>query len=332
MSYVIFLVVGLVLGAVVEWIAHPAPNPDGSRRKRSKAKVIGWTAGVFVLLLAVLGVGGWLWANSVFNKIARVDAGPALRHGGGSGTNYLLVGTDNRPGVSGNRTDSMIVLRLQGGTAKMMSIPRDLWVTRADNGQKGKLNGAYNGGPQALIKTITEQIGIPIDRYMEINYVQFAGLVDSIGGITINFLYPAIDRGSGLVVPNAGAVKLNGAQALAFVRSRHYINIINGQEVPDNRNDFGRQMRQQTFLRTVLAKLAGSKNPFKLMKAATEVSHGLKIDNEMRLTDAIHLAWGMAGKNPETITLPTQDAGISSTSALALQQPGAQQAIAQFQN
>jgi LCP family protein required for cell wall assembly len=214
----------------------------------------------------------------------------------------------------------------------MMSIPRDLWVTRADNGQKGKLNGAYNGGPQALIKTITTELGIPIDRYMEINYVQFAGLVDSIGGITINFLHPAIDRGSGLVVPNAGAVTLNGAQALAFVRSRHYIDIIDGKEVPDNKNDFGRQARQQTFLRTVLAKLAGSKNPLKLMHAATEVSHGLKIDNQMRLTDAIRLGWGMAGKTPQTIQLPTQDAGISTTAALALTQPGAQQAIALFQN
>ncbi|MCU1351065.1 MAG: putative lytR family regulatory protein [Acidimicrobiales bacterium] len=332
MSLLIWLVVGIALGVGAEHlVARRGRAGDGAPRRRSRKRIVLWSLGGLFGLLLVLVVGGWLWANHVFNSIERVQVGAALRHGGGHGTNYLLVGTDNRANVQGSRTDSMIVLRIQGGSVKMMSIPRDLWVTRADNGQKGKLNGAYNGGPQPLIRTIEgNDLQIPIDHYMEINYVSFAGLVDSIGGIQIEFLHPAIDRGSGLVVDHAGTVTLNGDQALAFVRSRHYTDIVDGREVPDNQNDFGRQARQQAFLRAVLGKLAGSKNPVTLLRSAGKLSKGLKIDDRMRLTDAISLAWNVAGKTPETVKLPTHAAPVSSTAALALDQPAAEQLLAPF--
>ncbi|MCU1453735.1 MAG: cell envelope-related transcriptional attenuator [Acidimicrobiales bacterium] len=336
----LWLILGLALGVGAERLVYRVRNKGdldahglGPRRRRSRKRIVVWSLVGLLALILVAGVGGWLWANSVFNKIQRVQAGSALRHGGGAGTNYLLVGTDNRPDplVTGSRTDSMIVLRVQGGSVKMMSIPRDLWVTRADNNQKGKLNGAYNGGPKALIQTIAgNDLRIPIDRYMEINYTQFGDLVNAIGGINIDFLYPALDRGSGLVVNQTGSVHLDGTQALAFVRSRHYTSIINGQEVPDNQNDFGRQARQQMFMRAVLHKLAGTKNPLTLMSGATKLSHGLKIDEQMRLTDAMWLAWRMAGKSPETVKLPTKDAGLGGVAALSLVQPDAEAVLAPF--
>src|SRR4029077_3972569 len=100
---------------------------------------------------------------------------------------------DARAAVAGNRSDSMIIMRIAGGKATMMSIPRDLWVTIANSGRQQKINAAFNAGPQNLIHTIDQNLGIPVDRYMEISFDAFGKLVDGMGGVVINFPNPAFD-------------------------------------------------------------------------------------------------------------------------------------------
>jgi len=343
MTLVVWLVIGVVVGVIGEQIAHavqvrredqaidPALRPERPKRKRSKGKIALVSLLALVLVVAAVGVGSWFWARAKFNEIERVEVGPALRHGGGTGTNYLLVGTDARAEVTGNRSDSMIILRVADGKPTMMSIPRDLWVTIADSGREQKINAAFNGGPQNLIRTIDENLGIPVDRYMEISFDSFGALVDAMGGVTIDFPHPAFDTMSGLNVTETGPVTLNGEQALAYVRSRHYTEIIDGKEVPDNQNDFGRQLRQQTFLRVVLAKLASSKNPITLAGNSSKLADGLRIDDEMRFTDAISLGWDMAGKNPESVRLPVLPLRVQGQAALELDQPDADKVLAQFE-
>src|SRR3546814_19221755 len=68
---------------------------------------------------------------------------------------------------------------------------------------------------------------------LEVDFVSFASLVDSLGGITIEFPNPAYDRNSGLDVQQAGPVTLDGPQALAYVRSRHLVEVFDGQDRPD---------------------------------------------------------------------------------------------------
>jgi hypothetical protein len=58
-------------------------------------------------------------------------------------------------------------------------------------GEEGRLNATYNAGPANLIAAVTQNFGIPIDRYLEIDFVSFAGLVDSFGGIDVDFANPA---------------------------------------------------------------------------------------------------------------------------------------------
>ena len=91
----------------------------------------------------------------------------------------------------------------------MLSIPRDLIVQIADTNQKERINSAYNvdlgGGPARLIKTVQKSLGIPIHRYMEVDFVTFAGLVDAVGGITIDFPYPAFDNNTGLDIKTGRA-------------------------------------------------------------------------------------------------------------------------------
>jgi LCP family protein required for cell wall assembly len=271
-----------------------------------------------VAILVVLGmVGTFLYARSIFNRIDRVEVSESLTSAE-NGTNYLIVGSDSRENVTGEgdagfngaeapggqRADTIMLLHLEGGKAQMLSIPRDLYVPIAGTDGSQKINAAYNGGPTQLVDTVTQSLGIPIDRYMEVDFVSFAGLVDGLGGITIDFPLPARDTHSGLWVPQTGLVELNGEQALAYVRSRHFEQMQpSGEWVEDPRADLGRMERQRAFLTEVIGKLSDTRNPFSLAGAAGDMSTGLRIDDEMSFFDAIRLGWGMRGKTPEALDL-----------------------------
>jgi LCP family protein required for cell wall assembly len=297
------------------------------------------------LLLLAAVIGGWLYGRSVFNRIEKVQVSDVLSHGG-DGTNYLVVGSDSRdpeaiaeaglnPDAFGDdgtsqRSDTMLLLRFVDGEAKMMSIPRDLYVPIAETNGSAKVNSAYRGGPRRLILTIQQALGIPIHHYLEVDFVSFASLVDSIGGVTINFPNPAFDDNSGLKVDTAGPVELDGPQALAYVRSRHYVETIDGKQREDPTADLGRVTRQQAFLKAVFSKLGESRNPVTLARAASSASSGLRIDDAMGLTDAARLAWRLRSLDPTPVVLPVENGRNGAGAVLFLVQPAAEDALAQF--
>lgn len=342
------LAAGLVLGVVAERLVGPGRSavdaaqvgsgaaPGLRPRRRSRLRILGWSALAVVVLLVVGAVGGYLWAKSVFDKIDKVDVSAQLSHG--SGTNYLLVGSDNgkqggvqREGVQGARSDTIMILRVQDGKAKMLSLNRDLFVDNPATGEKGRLNATYNAGPANLVAAVTRNFQIPIDRYIEIDFESFGGLVDSFGGIDIDFANPALDRGSGLNVPEAGRAHLDGDQALAYVRSRYYTEVIGGKEVPQGGlPDVNRTLRQQTFLREIMKKAGSKKNPATLMSAATKMSAGLVVDDDMTLVDAMRFAWRMGRLNPVTVQLPVVPRTTSGGAAVLDLGPGAGEILAQF--
>ncbi len=299
-----------------------------------------------LVLPLVLVVAGLAWANWKFSQIERVDVGSVLDAGGGGGTNYLIVGSDSREGIDtgdpnagaiigegapgGQRSDTIMVLRVDGGDAKMLSIPRDLFVTVAGTGAESRINTAYNEGPATLIRTVQENLDIPVHRYVEVDFVTFAGLVDAVGGVTIDFPNPAFDEGSGLAVEQSGPVELDGAQALAYVRSRQYTEVIGGERVVDPTGDLGRVLRQQQFLRAVLGKAGGSRNPITLMRVASAVAGGIRIDDEMGLLDALGLAWRMGSLDPESLPLPTVPFRSGGAAVLGLDDGAAPAVLDQF--
>ena len=93
-------------------------------------------------MLAVGSVGTYFWADSKLHRevdLSKVEDRPPQ----GKGTNYLIVGSDSREGLSarekkelhtggsaeGRRTDSMMILHTGDNGTTMMSLPRDSWVT-----------------------------------------------------------------------------------------------------------------------------------------------------------------------------------------------------------
>lgn len=331
--------------------APPPASPKARRRRRLLRRPrLRWILAVAGLLPLLLAAAGWWYASAKFGQIDRVPVSSVLTPTDGHGTNYLILGSDSREAVvaagatdpnvqpnaeapSGQRSDTMMVLRTTGSGATIMSIPRDLFVTLPD-GRQGRINGAYNDGPAAVIQTIQSNLRIPIHRYIEVDFVTFSSLVDALGGITLGadvIPCPAYDPRAGLLIPQAGPVELDGATALAFVRSRHYTEVCDGVERTDPTGDLGRIVRQQAFLRTVLADAGHSRNPLTLMRVASAVTDGLRIDDGMSLTDAIRFAWNMGRLDPESVTLPTVPRRTSAGAAvLDLDEAAAESVLALF--
>ncbi len=294
-----------------------------------------------VLLLAALVVvlaRGFV----AYRSIERVDLSAVLDPVSGDTVNYLLVGSDSREGldptldiggtgtVTGKRSDTIIILRVGPDGSAMMSIPRDLWVTNARTGRQGRINGAYNAGPANLVATVKTNLKVPVNHYMEVGFASFVGMVDALGGIVIDFPHPAFDTHSGLYIDTAGPARLDGRQALAYARSRHFTEKVDGRQVEDPTGDLGRQQRQQTFLRTALGEVGRSRNPIAVLGVTESLSSGLVFDDSTGLFDLIGLARKLSGSQPTTVVLPTKPARKNGAAVLLLAQPGADAALAGF--
>lgn len=293
---------------------------------------------VLLLVVGWLGLRAW----SAYRGIERVELGDVLDPVSGDTVHYLLVGSDSREGfdpdvaegqestVTGRRSDTIILLAVGPEGSRMMSIPRDLWIDNPATGSPGRINGAYNAGPANLVQTVKQNLDVPVNHYMEVGFASFAGVVDALGGVTIEFPHPASDDRSGLLVEQAGPVTLDGRQGLAYVRSRHYTEIVDGRPVTDPTGDLGREERQQTFLRTALSDVGATRNPFTLVGVAEAMSGGLVVDDTMGMGDLFSLARKLGGSSPETVVLPTQPARRGSAAVLVLDEPEAQAVLATF--
>jgi LCP family protein required for cell wall assembly len=317
--------------AVATAKAKTKTKSDGPTKRRKVRRRILQVAAIIIFVPVLLGVVGLIWAQSKFSEIERVDVAGVLDGGGGDGQNILMVGSDEGADRTGQRSDTIMLLRLEPERSVVMSIPRDLYVTIEPSGREQRINAAYNDGPASLIQTIQSNLGIPIHRYMEVDFVTFATLVDAIGGVTIEFPHPVFDPKSGLNIPQAGPVVLDGAQALAYVRSRQYTEIIDGRQVEDPRSDLGRVLRQQQFMRVLFAKIGDSRNPIELVRIGEDVGEGLRIDNDMSLLDALRLGLRLRDLDPESVVLPTEPFTLDSgAQVLGLDEGGAGPALEQF--
>jgi LCP family protein required for cell wall assembly len=262
--------------------------------------------------------------------------------------NYLLVGSDSRAGISSDdpnagaigstddvvnsRSDTIMVLRRErNGGAALLSIPRDLWVPIAGTGSKGKVNSAFNGGSQRLVATITQSLGIPINHYVEIDFAGFQKLVDQIGGVQVCTLLPAQDLHSGLHL-NPGCTNVNGSQALAYARSRHYQEWQDGEWHEDGTADLGRIKRQQAFIRTAVTKLLKQmeSEPFKVGRLIDAATSSVTVDNDLDPVKAAAALRQAAEVGLSMYSLPVKAAEHKGQSALDLDAAAAQPILDYF--
>jgi LCP family protein required for cell wall assembly len=205
------------------------------------------------------------------------------------------------------RSDTIMILRTDpvAGRAALLSLPRDLYVTLADGQGQARINLAIQrGGAPLLIRTIAENFAIPIHHYVQVDFASFRGLVDAIDGVPVPIPNPARDSESGLDIPEAGCHTLDPTEALAYVRSRHYEEHIDGRWVEDLRSDIGRIDRQQDFIRRALRRAIdrGARNPGTLDQLIDVGLSGITVDGELTADDIFDLGTRFRSFDPDSLT------------------------------
>ena len=319
------------------------PANDLRRRRRL------FVAATLVVLLGNLVVGSaYVYFQWRIDQIERVQVPGLVPDEPGRVMNVLLVGSDSREGLSGDaadqagkeeltgeRSDTIILLHVDPREQKagILSIPRDLYVPIAGTDGSDRVNTAYAvGGPERLLATVQEGLGIQINHFAEVDFVGFREIVDALGGVSVFVPNPARDKASGLDLPRAGCVELDGEQALAWVRSRHYEYLTGGRWVEDPRADLGRIARQQDFLRRVMRKAArtGLTHPLRLNRLIGIGVRNLTVDAAMSTSDIASLARRFRTVDPDTVdtlVLPTEPKTIGGKQVVVLKEPDAKAAV-----
>ncbi len=331
------------------------------RKGRKKAKR-SWLdrvllGAVIVVALALVGVGsGYAYLQYRFSQVTKVKVKHLKAAPPGQPFNVLLIGSDSRGAESasdathfgsesqaaGQRSDVVKIVHIvpATGQASVLSIPRDTMVTIAgDTSQIGtynRINSTYGAGPDQLVQTIEANFGIPIEHVVQIDFEGFRGAVDAIGGVNLDFPYPAKDTYTGLNVP-AGCQHLNGGYSLAVARSRHYEYLKNGYWQEDPTSDFGRIQRQNAFLKALINQSKSDYNPLTLNAFIGSVVQGVTVDSTFSVADLVSLArefHSFESSSLATGALPTYTAYSSEFASfgavLYVDQSAAQPMISQF--
>ncbi|MBI2704892.1 MAG: LCP family protein [Actinobacteria bacterium] len=162
----------------------------------------------------------------------------------------------DRAVMSDGLTDSIMVVVVypKNGQVGILSIPRDLYIPQLND----RINTIYvRSGPRALALTVGRMTGLPIDHMIAVNFSAFGELTDAVGGVDLWVDGPARDVKTGFEVKASSCVRMDGATALAFARSRRW-EVFDGASwrVDSSATDFGRIKRQQALVRAAAKKLA----------------------------------------------------------------------------
>jgi LCP family protein required for cell wall assembly len=223
-------------------------------------------------------------------------------------------------------TDTIILLHVSAGPnarAVAISIPRDSFVVLAGGRVRHKINSAYgrateqaadalatqgltgpnldrrarDAGRRALVATVEEFTGVPVDHYAEINLAGFVEMTEAVGGVPVCLERPVREVRSGVDLP-AGLQTVRGADALAFVRQRRGL----------DGGDLDRIARQQAFLAGMVSRTlsAGTlSDPGAVRRLVDAVTRHVVLDRGWNLDRLIAQFRRMSGGDIRFATIPT---------------------------
>lgn len=243
--------------------------------------------------------------------------------------NYLLVGSDHRPGAreEDQRSDSILIVHVPAGMrqAYLISIPRDLLVAippaAGYGGGQDKINAAYEhgGGGEAgtrlLSATLTRLTGLRFDGAALVDFSGFKQVIDLLGGIRmcVDTQVRSIHTKT-LFTP--GCQQMNGARTLDYVRQRY--------DLPGG--DYDRQRHQQQMLRAVLDKAGETHlrtDPVKLDQVLRAVGGSLTVDtNGVPVEDLVFALRSLPADALRGVQVPSYPQTIDSVSYVLLDNGG----------
>lgn len=283
---------------------------ERQRRTRGRRRMAIGCGGLVVAFLLLSAVGVFAYWRSIDSKLdkgmmsdektaAVLKTEKPVKKG--DPFYMVIMGVDNREGETRARSDTLIVAYVDPprNAVTLISIPRDTRVKIPDHG-RNKINAANAlGGPSLVIETVKELTGLPISHYLQVDFMGFKDIVDALGGITVDVPQKIQDPKAGnydytAYTIYAGEQKLNGAQALTFVRSRQF---------PEG--DLQRIRNQQIFIRALLKETLRVANALKLPKIVNAVANNVTTD--MSVTQLLSLANDMRDMPEgglEAVTMP----------------------------
>jgi LCP family protein required for cell wall assembly len=277
--------------------------------------------GIFHMSAPSLGRGGDDGAIDILlvGLDSRTDA-----HGNALSTEELA--TLRAGDEEATNTDTIILVRIpnNGRSATAISIPRDSYVAAPGLG-KTKINGVYGqtreakraslvkagasaaeaeaqgteAGREALIKTVADLTGVTVDHYAEIGLLGFALITDALGGVDVCLKEPVYEPLSGADFP-AGRQRLDGPQALSFVRQRH--------DLP--RGDLDRVVRQQVVMASLAHRIISGhtlSSPTTLKRLEAAVQRSVVISSGWDVMDFVQQLQNLAGGKVAFATIPVLD-------------------------
>ncbi|MFF1408327.1 LCP family protein [Streptomyces sp. NPDC058289] len=319
------------------------PPPGGGRRGGRSRKIGGGgrkraltiTGGTLAVLLIGGSVAGYLYYEHLNGNIRVTDIGDAGTSGGfkkDQPINILVIGTDKRSGAgnegygdagSVGHADTTILFHVSKdrSNATALSIPRDLITnlpvcptkqpdgsTKDIPGERGaRFNtslGQSGRDPGCTMRTVKELTGIQVDHFMMADFNAVKNLSTAVGGVPVCVAKDVNDKDSKLKL-TAGEHRLEGEQALAFVRTRHAFG---------NESDLDRIKTQQQFLSSMMREMKSKEtltSPKKFFSLAEAATKSLSVDSGIgsigKLTDLAGELKNIDLKNITFTTLPVLD-------------------------
>ena len=296
-----------------------ATKGDGSDKRKSRyPRPVRYIRNIVLAYIGFYIALGFHAASS----LEKVPAASKTVMADTAGTNWLLVGSDSREGLTkaerkelhtgkdegSQRTDTIMLIHIdQNGKPTLVSLPRDSYVTipahtaldgSSVDDRRNKINAAYSkGGAPLLVETVERNTGLHIDHYMEVGFKGIRDITDAVGGVNMCIPADVKDKNSGLNLKK-GCQELNGKEALAYVRMRY----------ADPKGDLGRVERQQQFLSSVIKKAATPAvllNPISMWKLVDSGTASVNVGEGDSIMDVGVLARAMRGLSNGQGTLTT---------------------------
>lgn len=185
----------------------------------------------------------------------------------------LLMGVDTLS--SSYNADTLLLVTFNPDTlgATMLSIPRDTYTQIACTGGKHKINSSGWYSDKCVVDTVSNLVDIDIDYYIKINFVGIVDLVNALGGVDVDVPYAFCEQnskrefGSSTVYVEEGFQHLDGEQALALSRNRHFWHGYcpdkyneKGYYSNNLRSDITRGLNQQLVIKAILNSLTNVKD------------------------------------------------------------------------
>ncbi|MED1471786.1 LCP family protein [Bacillus salipaludis] len=290
-------------------------NREDSVNNKKRKRFLPW----ILLPILVIGLSSVVYAAFLYSKAQSVmnssykpierDSKRVFKNVPVENTSILFIGIDNsqKRKEENPRSDALLLATFnkKDKSIKLLSIPRDSYVHIPEKNIYTKITHAHAyGGVRLTLDTVEGLLDIPINYYVEMNFNAFMDVINALGGINVNVPYTFTEQDSqdhqGAITLQKGMQHVNGEQALAFARTRHYD------------SDIYRGKRQQEIMKAILAKATSVKSVSNYSKIIEAVGKNMTSDLtfDQMLSFVNYLTAG-TGLNYESLTLKGSNASIN---------------------